>query len=349
PQVQQYADYRDTGEWGDAGPLESALAQAIQQSLAGTRLAGLNAQPIKAPDTTAQVANTAALQTGLAKGVMDSADGSLHERPQLLGFGKINPRDFTSESLAEYQQTGDLNELVRYSEFSQGGTRYGPSADGGVAPLVSDLQALSDADLQAEIDKRRAYAQSMGRAAGSAVIGAEERAAQNKVALSTYEMAVKGLRESMQNTTTGPVAGRIPAMTPEAQIAEGAAAAMAPVLKSIFRVSGEGTFTDRDQALLMEMLPSRKDHSEAAQAKLNIVDAIVGAKLGGDMRPVEDIWGEASGTQSTGSTNEALPLTSGENAFNQPLPPVNAQGWQLMIDGSGNRAYIGPNGEVEEI
>lgn len=29
--------------------------------------------------------------------------------------------------------------------------------------------------------------------------------------------------------------------------------------------------------------------------------------------------------------------------------PVNAQGWKLHVDRSGNRAYVGPNGEVQEI
>jgi hypothetical protein len=31
------------------------------------------------------------------------------------------------------------------------------------------------------------------------------------------------------------------------------------------------------------------------------------------------------------------------------LPPVNAKGWTLMQDGSGNKAYVGPNGEYEEV
>lgn len=30
-------------------------------------------------------------------------------------------------------------------------------------------------------------------------------------------------------------------------------------------------------------------------------------------------------------------------------PPVNDRGWQLMQDAAGNRAYVGPNGEIEEL
>lgn len=31
------------------------------------------------------------------------------------------------------------------------------------------------------------------------------------------------------------------------------------------------------------------------------------------------------------------------------LPPQNDQGWQLMTDANGNKAYVGPNGEVQEV
>ena len=57
-------------------------------------------------------------------------------------------------------------------------------------------------------------------------------------------------------------------------------AAMAPVLKQLFRVSGEGVFTDRDQALLLDMVPKRTDLPAAREAKIANIDAIVRAKLG---------------------------------------------------------------------
>lgn len=31
------------------------------------------------------------------------------------------------------------------------------------------------------------------------------------------------------------------------------------------------------------------------------------------------------------------------------LPPTNTQGWNLMEDATGNKAYVGPNGEIEEV
>lgn len=112
--------------------------------------------------------------------------------------------------------------------------------------------------------------------------------AQNQKTWDTYRVAMDGLRQAMAATDTGPMAGRLPAVTSAQQTAEGAESAMAPVLKQIFRVAGEGTFTDKDQELLMKMVPTRKDSPQAREAKIQNIDNIVKSKLG---------IGAASGTQ----------------------------------------------------
>ena len=101
-----------------------------------------------------------------------------------------------------------------------------------------------------------------------------------EVAWNMYDTAKKGLLKGLEGATTGPIAGRIPAFTAAAQTAQGGVAAMAPVLKQLFRVAGEGTFTDKDQALLLDMVPTRADLPEARAAKIANIDAIVRAKLG---------------------------------------------------------------------
>lgn len=101
-----------------------------------------------------------------------------------------------------------------------------------------------------------------------------------KTTFNLYETARDGLMSGLESSKTGPIVGRIPAFTEGQQVAEGGVAAMAPVLKQLFRVSGEGVFTDRDQALLLEMIPTRKDRPGAAKKKIENIDAIVRAKLG---------------------------------------------------------------------
>lgn len=103
----------------------------------------------------------------------------------------------------------------------------------------------------------------------------------NSKSLATYETGMGALSSALENASTGPVAGRIPAWSSEDQIADGAFSSMAPIMKDLFRGAGEGVFTDSDQRLLTDMLPKRSDRPEAAKAKMATIDAIVRAKLTG--------------------------------------------------------------------
>ena len=103
--------------------------------------------------------------------------------------------------------------------------------------------------------------------------------------LNAYVQARNGLLAGLSQSVTGPVLGRSPAFTSEQQIASGAVSAMAPVLKQIFRVAGEGVFTDRDQQLLLDMVPDRTDEPEARASKMANIDRIVAAKLGMPVPP----------------------------------------------------------------
>lgn len=103
--------------------------------------------------------------------------------------------------------------------------------------------------------------------------------AQNST-LRAYESGIEGVLTALSNTSTGAISGRMPAFTSEQQSAEGAISAMAPILKSIFREAGEGVFTDKDQELLLNMLPKRTDNPEAQYFKARLIDNTVRAKLG---------------------------------------------------------------------
>lgn len=146
-------------------------------------------------------------------------------------------------------------------------------------------QAKINAEMGAYAQKTGLEAERAGAVEGAKVnakAGAERADAQRTKsdALRVYEAGMKGLTSGLAGTITGPVAGRIPAITTGQQTAEGAIAAMAPILKQMFRTAGEGSFTDSDQQLLMEMLPKRTDTPETRAAKLANIDTIVRAKLG---------------------------------------------------------------------
>lgn len=133
---------------------------------------------------------------------------------------------------------------------------------------------------EVELGKAQAAAdaKAAAEAAELAAKAAEESKAKSAV-YNTWEVARNGVTKALNETGTG-LRGRLPALTADQQTAEGAISALAPVLKQLFRVSGEGVFTDRDQQLLLDMVPKRSDTSQAIAAKIQNVDAIVRAKLG---------------------------------------------------------------------
>lgn len=217
--------------------------------------------------------------------LVDESGKPIYESPVKPGggMGAIQPGDYTPESLAKYQKTGNIADLERYStprqEFSpsfQNVTRTLP--DGGTQQGTFNTRT-GEYNWRGEVvpPGQKARVEAEGRTQGE-IAGTRE--AKAPIAYATYQAGIKSLEQAMSGTNTGPLAGRIPAMTANQQIAEGAEATMAPVLKQLFRDSGEGTFTDADQAMLMKMVPGRTDHPEARKAKIEMIDGIVKAKLG---------------------------------------------------------------------
>lgn len=103
---------------------------------------------------------------------------------------------------------------------------------------------------------------------------------ENNRTFNMYESAMAGVIEGLGGSNTGPLIGRLPAVTSNQQVAEGAVSAIAPVLKQLFRAAGEGSFTDKDQELLMAMIPTRTDTPAARNWKIRNIDAIIRQKLG---------------------------------------------------------------------
>lgn len=194
----------------------------------------------------------------------------------------------------------------------------------GGAPAVVNLRTATPTALSTPEQERAAAAAQAGAVRGAQVsvetaADQQKQSATNSRSYSSYQAAMQNLSQSLGQTATGPVYGLLPALTANQQVSDAALAAMAPILKQLFRSSGEGVFTDRDQQLLLDMIPDRKVLPEARGKIIEAIDAIVKSKLGVSDSPQAQ------------------------------APPVNAQGWKLMIDASGNRAYVGPNGEIEEL
>jgi len=236
----------------------------------------------------------------------------------------LNPAKTQQKSL-DQKKFEDLMDLAGLSkaekkEAARIKLRLIPGAVGSSAQTISADQQLTDdvatsqaaieaakeiAKLKSQLRLKPAIQKAVTLATGEAnlISDNKELANSNEKALKVYSVGIESLAGSLSNTTTGPFAGLMPALTSSAQSAEGAIAIMAPLLKKVFRASGEGNFTDSDQKLLMDMIPTRSDRPSAVKFKLNAIDAIIQAKLG-----------VQQGQQSTDSNSTAeQPQPSAEN------------------------------------
>lgn len=235
--------------------------------------------------------------------LLDENGNPIYEAPATSGsgIGNYQPGDYTPASWAKFLNSKDPEDLERYQtprqEFSpsfQNVTRTLP--DGSTQQGTFDTRT-GTYDWKGEVvppgttSRTNAAAKAEGTITGT-------RTGNAPTAYAAYQSAVQSLSKAMDQTATGPLAGRVPALTANQQIAEGAEATMAPILKQLFRNAGEGTFTDQDQALLMNMVPKRTDHPEARKAKLEMIDGVVKAKLG--------IQGAAPASQSSAPGIDAL-------------------------------------------
>jgi hypothetical protein len=111
-------------------------------------------------------------------------------------------------------------------------------------------------------------------------VKSEEQAISNQRALSVYDTGINNLLTAFDKAATGPGMGLLPAIGEDSRILEGAISVMGPILKSLFREAGEGTFTDKDQEQLNQMMPNRSDTPAVAKAKIQFIDSVVRSKLG---------------------------------------------------------------------
>ena len=198
-------------------------------------------------------------------------------------------------------------------------------AASGTAPTIADVEAtiegaketsklLAQKELKPEIEA--AVISAVGQA--KALVNQAGEVRSNDKALGVYETAMGNLTKALDNTVTGPFVGFTPAMTSNAQIAEGAVAMMLPLMKDVFRSAGEGTFTDSDQKILNDLIPTRSDNPKARASKITMLDSMIRAKL-----KTAEVQTDIDGIgKKTGGV--------------------------LMTDANGNKAIVYPDGTFEE-
>lgn len=208
--------------------------------------------------------------TGLVK-TLRSAGVFPDDPSQMMGGGTA-----LGQNLALYDQALASGDTQRADLIKRNLDPYSRSLAGGLG--AGEARLATEQGLT-PILAGRAGEQTLAERRATQAADSEANQRKNSAAFGTYQAAIGQLEQAASKTSTNPIAGIIPAVSANAQIMEGAINTMAPVLKEMFRQAGEGTFTDKDQELLLNMVPTRKDHPEAVKAKLDMIDNLVRAKL----------------------------------------------------------------------
>lgn len=95
----------------------------------------------------------------------------------------------------------------------------------------------------------------------------------------------------------------------------------------------------------------------SSPAQLHAVIQNIGDLMESRLHALEDQYNKGMGTTESGlqlvePKNRALLDRLEKKAGGSSpstLPPTNAKGWTLHVDAKGNKAYVGPNNEVEEV
>lgn len=209
-------------------------------------------------------------------GVVQGEDGSLSFKGVPVPGQLTDRTGLTPEvaAMLKIATSGGQRGAELDAELNRSGQLAAAAAE--QADAVKTAEELARLNLSPQVES--AITAAVEAAKGDAKIAQEDRS--NARAFATYSKTMTSLVNSMSDTSTGPLAGWIPAISANQQIADGAVAVMRPVLKSIFRQSGEGNWTDADQAGLDAMLPTRLDKPEARTAKIVNIDRVIRAKLG---------------------------------------------------------------------
>ena len=273
--------------------LAKRYAEALSKGMAGTGEAGGSGPSMN------QALAMSALGLNVPPKVMERIFNVVEKKPVNIDaggrqvVGAFDPVTGETTTVSEFEKSASPDAVMRDQTTRRGQdltqdtairgqdiTLRGQDITQGTAIRGQNITAET-ARLLASPDVKAAQAAATAGAQAGVEATTKRDADQRRFndSFSTYETAITGLVEGLDSAATGPLVGRLPAFSTGAQVAEGAIAAMAPVLKDLFRTAGEGVFTDKDQELLLEMIPKRTDTAMARTKKLQNIDAIVRSKL----------------------------------------------------------------------
>lgn len=190
------------------------------------------------------------------------------------GIGNFNPDSYTPESFDIFLKTGDVSSLKRYVAPAQPSvqivngvpTIVQPERGGGPAKL----NPLSSLDTESRAKSELERAKTQGGAAGEAA-GAQ---ASKAPAAASMDYVMKEFEKELDNTMQGGplgVKGKAGAVLDyeNATRFDNLQQQLSTELRTVYRIPGEGTLSDREQAQYGVQLPSRNNSKRVNKAILD--------------------------------------------------------------------------------
>lgn len=208
--------------------------------------------------------------------------GDLVPKTPSLAVGKFNPGDYTPESMAQFIQSRNPDVLVRYAKpeimpVAGGIDIVQPNAGkpgGFVRTPVSSPQTERDAASAAASAKARGSAQ--GEAAG----------AQDAKApiLQSFGASATNMRDSIKGTQQGGFLGSSGVLAPafdkkNSDLFNSRVQQMSAEIRAIFRIPGEGSLSDQEQAQYGLQLPKITNEPETNEQIMNDLEQRVKLRL----------------------------------------------------------------------
>lgn len=147
-------------------------------------------------------------------------------------------------------------------------------------PLTAEQVAMRQAQVEAQTAPGITAATTTAKNEADAVASQKKREVTAGQVYAPFGSQLVSLRDAFAGTKTGPLVGRFSGLTSSSQKALAARKIMSPMLKSVVRDSGEGTFAKDDREQMESMLPEETDHPEVVLYKVNALDNFVRGKLG---------------------------------------------------------------------
>ena len=246
-----------------------------------------------------------------------------------------NPELLKVAATAMYKQKHGLDTTAELTTFRAFAKYLKTPEDEEMAARIAlglSPRAAPSLSISPELLAQRALYERLGTKAGEA--RAEDVATtQKRIELKgQFDYLFGNLRQALGATSmTGPILGNLPSMTTADQIVDHAISMLQEPLKNVSRGKGEGTFTEGDAKVLLNMMPTRGMTTEAAARSLDALMQFINLKLQNPTLNLEEFFKNLPTTSSiareasSGAVQSANPQVQSTPAPQSPKSSTSAR------------------------